>query len=816
MPEIKKFIDLLESQLGYREKGDAYTKFGHWYGRHVESDAAFTSAPWCDMYISWAAYKLGYEKWIGQFAWTVEHAKWFKKQGAWGKKPEVGAIVFYDWGGTHDIDRIDHVGVVTKVKAGRIHTVEGNVDGGVAKRKERDSSKVVGYGYPERVKERLEKKQKKAGQRDGTIQVPEESLASLIPRPQTGRAASTSRLDSLGVAKHDPSGRGQDPTTSRPSDDRTDGRAEPRTGSKDRAGQPPTDTRITGKTPADPPARTHLPADSLAQSSSAAQGTPGLYAAHGPAGAKGPATGHGPARPQAPAADGGHDLAAPQGAAARQGAGAPDAAGPAPREGAHPEPGSGPSSVRDGEGRAGATSADAAKKGKHAKPTTADTTAAIAEPLPADADASATGPLPIIDSPTLIGSTLVAALTLIAVAKTRRLRLSAAVAAVTGPRTSASRAAHRRRRRPADRRLRRLLEFTTTPELLRSLDAATSTVSAQAATAQPPAFRAPARLRTAAQLEAVASLEAASAAVSLEVLASGGPAPSGVVPVPRPAPRTEPTAASMTFAGSHRAPRAASGDGLRREGREGVRRSRARHAARGGGARHARHRDFPYETRPFDLATDGAPAAPQRHNHAGHPTVPAAPQGRDHAGHAAHGLLAAPTGHHLADHPTGHPADRPAHHPIDQPGRRSGRHSTGGAFTPAFARDPYEPGFDRSRYAFTDDTGPLEVVLDTGPLRPVVDTGAFERVVIPAATSAFDAFNPPRRGRGDILDTPDLSDLVEQTAAYRGRRRRRASDERPAFADLAPRGRRHRTAPRLDAHGDLVGAATHTPGRHRA
>ncbi|MFG2078340.1 CHAP domain-containing protein [Nonomuraea maritima] len=738
MPEIKKFIDLLESQLGYREKGDAYTKFGHWYGRHVESDAAFTSAPWCDMYISWAAHKLGYEKWIGQFAWTVEHAKWFKKQGAWGKKPEVGAIVFYDWGGTHDIDRIDHVGVVTKVKAGRIHTIEGNVDGGVAKRKERDTSKVVGYGYPERVKERLENKQKKAGQRDGTIQVPEESLASLIPRTSSDLSASTPGLDSAGIPGHESVGRGQDPTTS-------DGRqpSERRADSKSHTGRPRTDTdgRPDDKPPADPRPQA-------------------------------PAAAHGLPQPQAPAADGGNDLALPQEAAARQGSGAPDAAGPAPlqasRETTHPTPGSGPSSVRDGQGRAGATSADAAKKGKHAKPTAADTTAATAEPLPADADASATGPLPIIDSPTLIGSTLVAALTLIAVAKTRRLRLSAAVAAVTGPRTSASRAAHRRRRRPADRRLRRLLEFTTTPELLRSLDAATLAVSTQAATAQPTTFRAPARRRTAARLEAVAAPEAASAPMSLEAL-------SGVVP----APPMEPTAVPRAFAGSHRAPRAAAGDGLRREGREGVRRSRARHAARGGGARHARHREFPYETRPFDLATDGA---------ARQPGTPATPQHHDRAGHHAHALLAAPS------------------------------HDPGDYSVPAFAQDPYEADFDRGRYVFTDDTGPLEVVLDGGPLRPVVDTGPFERIVIPAATSAFDAFSPPRRGRGDILDASALpgNERVEYATAYRGRRRSHTSDDRPAFADLAPRGRRHRTAPRPDGHGDLVGAATLPPGRHRA
>ncbi|WP_378786976.1 CHAP domain-containing protein [Nonomuraea fastidiosa] len=202
-PEIQKYIELLESQLGYSEKSNSYTKFGAWYGKNVEFDADYSVAPWCDMYLSWAAHKLGYEDWIGQFAWTVEHAKWFKKQGAWGKKPEVGALVFYDWSGSDDIDRIDHVGVVTKVEGNRIHTIEGNIDGGVAKRKVRDTSKVVGYGYPQRVKERLERKAKKKAEKEtpdalreagkpgsevGTLQSPEQSLSAYIPRADDGRS----------------------------------------------------------------------------------------------------------------------------------------------------------------------------------------------------------------------------------------------------------------------------------------------------------------------------------------------------------------------------------------------------------------------------------------------------------------------------------------------------------------------------------------------------------------------------------------------------------------------------------------------------
>src|SRR5690606_37484115 len=180
-PEMRKFIELLESQLGYREKAGAYTKFGAWYGRNVEFDADYSSAPWCDMLLAWAATKLGYEDWMGQFAWTVAHARWFKKQDAWGTKPEPGAFVFFDWGGSNSIGRIDHVGVVTKVVGNRIHTIEGNIDGGVAKRKVRDTDKVVGYGYPWKIKERLDAEaavEAKVG--IGTVQE-EPGLATLFP-----------------------------------------------------------------------------------------------------------------------------------------------------------------------------------------------------------------------------------------------------------------------------------------------------------------------------------------------------------------------------------------------------------------------------------------------------------------------------------------------------------------------------------------------------------------------------------------------------------------------------------------------------------
>ncbi|TYB42229.1 CHAP domain-containing protein [Actinomadura chibensis] len=153
-PIGKKLLDIAEKELGYAEKGDGYTKFGEWYRKNVDGDhdSYFTTAPWCDMFLAWAADKAGVAEQAGQFASTVDHAQWFKKNHAWGHDPEPGAIVFYDWNGSGDIDQIDHVGIVEKVDGRTLHTIEGNADGYKLMRKTRDMDSVVGFGYPSKIK----------------------------------------------------------------------------------------------------------------------------------------------------------------------------------------------------------------------------------------------------------------------------------------------------------------------------------------------------------------------------------------------------------------------------------------------------------------------------------------------------------------------------------------------------------------------------------------------------------------------------------------------------------------------------------------
>ncbi|MGV9778123.1 CHAP domain-containing protein, partial [Streptosporangium sp. NPDC003464] len=148
-------LRVMEPELGYRERAGQHTTFGEWYSTSVVQDPQYRTAPWCDMVIAWAADKAGVADFVGQFAWTPSHARWFETRGAWSGEPEPGALVFFDWSGGKDIKGIDHVGVVERVDGGTIHTIEGNVDGVWLRRKTRDESKVVGYGLPRKVKERL-------------------------------------------------------------------------------------------------------------------------------------------------------------------------------------------------------------------------------------------------------------------------------------------------------------------------------------------------------------------------------------------------------------------------------------------------------------------------------------------------------------------------------------------------------------------------------------------------------------------------------------------------------------------------------------
>ncbi|MEU5860944.1 CHAP domain-containing protein [Nonomuraea sp. NPDC047529] len=150
-PIADALLKQVRQEVGYKEKSGQSTKFGQWYADRVQ-DTQYRNAPWCDMFIAWAADRTGLSPYVGQFAWTPSHAAWFIKQKAWAQRPEPGALVFYDWSGGKSYKGVDHVGIVERVEGKKIHTIEANVDRVWLKRKVRDTDKVVGYGLPRLVK----------------------------------------------------------------------------------------------------------------------------------------------------------------------------------------------------------------------------------------------------------------------------------------------------------------------------------------------------------------------------------------------------------------------------------------------------------------------------------------------------------------------------------------------------------------------------------------------------------------------------------------------------------------------------------------
>jgi hypothetical protein len=149
-PVGHKLLQIAKSELGYREKTSGYTKYGDWYGKHVDKSSSYQTAPWCDMFLAWAADKAGVQDWAGEFASTPQHASWFQKHHAWGHKPEPGAIVFFSFSGGKSIGDIEHVGIVEKVHGDKLSTIEANHNNQLLGA-ERDVSQVVGYGYPSKV-----------------------------------------------------------------------------------------------------------------------------------------------------------------------------------------------------------------------------------------------------------------------------------------------------------------------------------------------------------------------------------------------------------------------------------------------------------------------------------------------------------------------------------------------------------------------------------------------------------------------------------------------------------------------------------------
>ena len=89
----ENMLTIAESQLGYRETAENYTKYGKWYGMDGQ--------PWCAMFVSWCARMSGGpESEIPNFAaCNSGGVSWFKKHNAWKNRsytPLPGDTVLFD------------------------------------------------------------------------------------------------------------------------------------------------------------------------------------------------------------------------------------------------------------------------------------------------------------------------------------------------------------------------------------------------------------------------------------------------------------------------------------------------------------------------------------------------------------------------------------------------------------------------------------------------------------------------------------------------------------------------------------------------
>ena len=171
MCEVYKVIQVAKSQVGYLEKASNsqlddftanagrknYTKYARDYKVFAGED--YQGQAWCDMFVDWCfvqAYGAEAARRLlgGWSAYTPTSAQYFKNRGQWHTgTPQPGDVIFFRNG-----YRINHTGIVTEVKNGWVHTVEGNTssgseviaNGGGVRPKSYDlgNSRIAGYGRP--------------------------------------------------------------------------------------------------------------------------------------------------------------------------------------------------------------------------------------------------------------------------------------------------------------------------------------------------------------------------------------------------------------------------------------------------------------------------------------------------------------------------------------------------------------------------------------------------------------------------------------------------------------------------------------------
>lgn len=126
-------VGVAQTQVGYAEGYNSYTKYGDWYG--------LPNSDWCAMFVSWCANQAGVDNNVfPSFALCSAGCDWFIKQGRFhysgSYAPQAGDLIFYASYGN-----IYHVGLVTGSDGSNVYSIEGNYNEQVS-----NVSYSLGYG----------------------------------------------------------------------------------------------------------------------------------------------------------------------------------------------------------------------------------------------------------------------------------------------------------------------------------------------------------------------------------------------------------------------------------------------------------------------------------------------------------------------------------------------------------------------------------------------------------------------------------------------------------------------------------------------
>jgi len=116
--QASDIVGVAETQVGYSEGYDGYTKYGDWYG--------LPNSDWCAMFVSWCANQAGVDNSVfPSFALCSAGCDWFIQQGRFhysgSYTPQAGDLIFYSSYGD-----IYHVGLVTGSDGSNVYSIEGN------------------------------------------------------------------------------------------------------------------------------------------------------------------------------------------------------------------------------------------------------------------------------------------------------------------------------------------------------------------------------------------------------------------------------------------------------------------------------------------------------------------------------------------------------------------------------------------------------------------------------------------------------------------------------------------------------------------